>query len=69
MCIGAPKVQVPDAPVIPQAQARQLPDEGATGLRADYLARRRRGLAATILTGPSGMLGVPSTGTLGGGSA
>lgn len=68
MCLGAPKVEVPDPPVIPERQAIKPPREAGGGNRADLAAKRRRGLSRMILTGPSGILGIPSTGALGGGS-
>lgn len=65
MCIGMPSP--PPPPVIPERQQQRLPDGGQNPDRADLLARRRRGMSAMILTGPSGTLGIPSTGSLGGG--
>lgn len=53
MCVG----KAPDVPTVPERQAVKLPDGGATADRTDLLARRRRGLYASILTGSSGALG------------
>lgn len=63
MCIGVPKA--PDVPTLPERQSAKLPDNGSTAPRADEAARRRRALMATVLTGPSGALGTPSTTSLG----
>lgn len=52
MCIGTPKV-----PTVPERQTTKLPDNGAADSRASLLARRRRGLYASILTSPRGALG------------
>lgn len=52
MCISTPKV-----PTLPERQAVQLPDNGAPEARLNLLARRRRGLYASILTSPQGALG------------
>jgi hypothetical protein len=52
MCISSPA-----APSIPDRQATKLPDMGATADRSSLLARRRRGLYASILTSPQGALG------------
>lgn len=52
MCISSP-----DVPSIPERQASKLPDGGATASRADLLAKRKRGLYASILTSPQGTLG------------
>jgi hypothetical protein len=54
MCVSA---KAPDLPSIPERQVVKLPDDGATGPRSDILARRRRGLYASILTSPNGSLG------------
>ena len=58
MC-GPPKPKDP-AP-IPERQAMQLPDDGATSIRTDDIATRRRGMMATVMTGPSGLGSPPST--------
>ena len=67
MC-GPPRPRDP-AP-IPERQPLQLPDDGATSLRTDEIARRRRGMMSTILTSSSGLGAPPATPatTLGGGS-
>lgn len=54
MCISA---KAPDVPTIPERQATKLPDMGATADRTGLMARRRRGLYASILTSPQGALG------------
>ncbi|ODP39265.1 hypothetical protein [Sphingomonas turrisvirgatae] len=54
MCVSA---KAPDVPSIPERQATKLPDQGATAGRSDAMARRRRGLYASILTSPQGALG------------
>ena len=63
MCVSTPRA--PDVPKLPERQAAKLPDNGSTAPRADEIARRRRALMATVLTGPNGALGVPSTTSLG----
>lgn len=64
MCVGTPKV--PEVPSIPERQPQKLPDGGATADRADFNAKRRRALMATILTSPTGVLGSPNLTGLGG---
>lgn len=54
MCIG---IKTPQIPTLPERQAVKLPDNGAPDSRASLLARRRRGLYASILTSPQGALG------------
>lgn len=55
MCVSAPKA--PAVPPIPERQSVRLPDNGATAARSDMMAKRRRGLYASILTSPQGALG------------
>ena len=59
MCIGLPKT--PDVPQVPQRQPSLSPDGGDTGVRADEQTKRRMGMAASILTTPTGTLGSPVT--------
>lgn len=54
MCVSA---KAPEVPPIPERQSVRLPDNGATAARSDFLAKRRRGLYASILTTPQGALG------------
>lgn len=65
MCIGG---SPPPPPAVPERQPMRGPDTGPNQ-RADLLSKRRRGIGAMILTGPSGILGIPSTGSLGGGTS
>lgn len=68
MCMfSAPKVNIP-APVPPaQMQAMQSPKDMMQDQRGGSSQRRRRGLWATVFTGPQGIVGSPAvTGTGGG---
>lgn len=58
MC--GPKKPADPAP-IPERQAMQLPDDGATSIRTDDIAKRRRGMVSTIMTGAQGLGTPPST--------
>jgi hypothetical protein len=60
MCV-IPKA--PKMPVIPERQAVQVPND-PTSQRTGINARMRRGLYASIMTGPQGVAGPPKvTGT------
>lgn len=62
MCLGAPKI--PKTPPPAQFQQMQAPKDIT---RPDNTRRRRRGLYASIFTGPQGIAGSPSvTGSTGG---
>lgn len=62
MCVF-PKA--PKAPVIPERQAMQVPQDPVND-RTRLTARRRRGMWASIMTGPQGVTGKPAvTGTSG----
>ena len=64
MCIGAPKVKVPQAP---ERQAMQVPKDITQNRDNARYKRLRRGFYASIFTGPSGLAGPPTvTGTTGG---
>ena len=52
MCISTPPIPTP-----PERQETQLPDDGATQPGVDAMAKRRRGLYASVLTSPQGVLG------------
>lgn len=63
MCV-LPKA--PKIPATPERQAMQVPHD-PIDRRTGLNARRRRGLWASIMTGPRGVAGPPSvTGTSGG---
>lgn len=51
----------PDVPTVPERQAAKLPDNGSTASRTGSATNRRHALMATILTGPGGALGSPTT--------
>lgn len=55
MCV-VPKV--PKVPVMPERQALQVPND-PTSQRTSINARMRRGLYASIMTGPQGVPGGP----------
>lgn len=57
MCL-IPKA--PKAPVIPERQQVQTPQE-PTDTRVGLNARRRRGMWAAIMTSPRGTAGAPAT--------
>jgi hypothetical protein len=52
-------MSTPDVPAIPERQPVKLPDGGADA-RTALIAKRRRGLYASILTSPQGVLGNPN---------
>ena len=56
MCVSTPEV-----PEVPDRQAARAPDGGEAGVRADDKSKRRMAFAASILSGPGGTLGAPST--------
>lgn len=64
MCLSAPTPPPPMA----ERQAQKLPDNGATGNVADDIARRRRVMQVTAMTGSLGLGsgGPATTTTLGG---
>ena len=47
--------KAPVVPAIPERQAMKLPDDGFTAGRSDDIAKRRRGMMATVMTGPAGL--------------
>jgi hypothetical protein len=62
MCISAPKVKAPPPPA--QFQAMQVPKDMTTPGKGSL---RRRGMWASIFTGPQGIVSAPNvTGTSGG---
>lgn len=64
MCMGAPKIKAPPPPA--QMQRMQAPKD-FTDPRNAGSRTRRRGLWASVLTGPQGIAAAPvTTGTAGG---
>jgi hypothetical protein len=60
-----PTIKPPPAPA--QMQAMQAPKDMIQNAKDGSLARRRRGMWASIFTGPQGIVGAPAvTGTGGG---
>lgn len=57
MCVlpRAPKI-----PTMPERQSMQAPKD-PTDYRTGLSARRRRGMWASVFTGPAGVLGAPAT--------
>lgn len=53
--------KAPEVQSVPERQAAKLPDGGDTAARTSDTAARRRALMATVLTGPQGTMGAPST--------
>ena len=68
MCIfSPPKVKIPTPPPPAQMQAMQTPKDMMQDPRDGSSKKRRRGLWATVFTGPMGIAGAPHvTGTGGG---
>jgi hypothetical protein len=64
MCISAPKIPPPVPPA--QFQAMQAPKD-LTQTKGDLLRNRRRGMFASIFTGPQGITGSPTVTGSGGG--
>lgn len=67
MCLSmkAPKIAAPPPPAM--LQAMQSPKDFTQNARDGGTARRRRGLWATVFTGPQGIAGPPTvTGSSGG---
>lgn len=56
MCMSPPKVAK-----APERQAARPPNQSDVDMRADGIAKRRKGYAATLLTSPQGTLGAPAT--------
>lgn len=55
---------MPKAPKVPQVAERQVakaPEKGLAADRVDDAKRRRMAYAASILTSPAGVKGLPST--------
>ncbi len=65
MCM--PKVSVPKTPPAVERQAVQTPQD-PVDQRVGLNARRRRGMWASIMTSPRGVLGAPSVTALGAGA-
>lgn len=66
MCVGAPKIKVPKTPPPAQFQQMQAPKD-FTDPKSGKVARRRRGLWASVFTGPSGVASAPVVTGSGGG--
>lgn len=60
--VAAATKKIPDMPLPPEAPRPPTIDDAAKARGAEDALRRRRGRAATILTGPQGA-GLPTTAT------
>lgn len=56
MCFGGPSIEAPPPPAERQVEKAPKYDEKVSG----YNARRRRGMWASVFTGPQGITGAPT---------